>query len=1027
MKKLTKNAGALFLALVMLLSLFASPITTYAAEGVDPYDYIYGKNYDVSKGSGLYIGEGEMVCGGNTGKYIGFKNVSFDRKPYELVIWLATGQFGQADLRLDSPDGETIATLTPKIGAWDASEEIAVGIKAEVRGKHDLYFVWTAGPCNFDKMIFHTRETVSAVSRYADFNEASAYSDISGTKYENAIETALALGLMPAPAGETFKPEKPVTRSTFAKVISNILNKSTGADVSFTDVEITDENYDAICAVAEAGILKGISETEFGVNSFLTVRDALVASLRLLGYEQTAEAKGGYPNGYSTLAAKLKLTNGLDAADTLRNGNLAKVIVNVINADYMSETGYLFDMDSNDGDLVKVGYEAVAGILSKTKGIYKKTGVVEANAVTSIYSPTGGTDANAVIINNVRYDAGSTAACSMIGLLCDYYYTEDDTLAAIVPSINLNQVILNNASLTELNMNKISYYESEESTKLRTLKCSTRTLYLYNGVALEGEEITDVITNPAGFTGKIRWIDNDKDESADVVYIDEPQNLVISSVSEEHISGKLDSTAVSKSFPDAVTVFNKDGEEVGLNKIELGSVCMLYVSRNTSGKKYVRVNTYTESVTGTVTQTDAGKAVIDGVSYDTLITVKAGQNGTFYLNANDEIVNYSATVGGGKLVGLYLECSKIKTTTSTLHVKIVTKDGVVLLPCANKTWIDGVKCAEYINQETAFAAVTKKTPILYRLNADGEITMVDTVASGTGGDNDSLRKINSATSIYYQAKNHCFTETSKPKYPVADDAVFMSYGNTDDDSACAVVDFDSAIRDGLCITADFYSTKSGSSKIADIVLWPNKWNDNTGGNQWTAKTVMVKNIFKYADSEGNESLGILGYEGKNQTKLYVNAAALEADVMTSSGSHPLAQTVNSLVAGDLIQCQKNGNDEVIGIKLVYHQNKDKNSANLQPEHYYINGSGNVFTGGDQYYNVNMLATIGETDGRFLEINLLNGEKIYLVIDPATPVTEFDRTSQRISRDSSAAALTAGDEVVINVFESLVCQIFKFVN
>lgn len=228
-------------ALMLSLTLFGS-FAAYAADGKDPYDYLYGKNYDISKGSGLYIGEGNMVCGGNTGKYIGFKDVNFDRKPYEVVVWLATGQFGQAELRLDSAEGKAIATLTPEIGAWNESAEIAVGLTDEIRGKHDVYFVWTAGPCNFDKMIFNTRETVSAVSEYAEYSEAAGYADIAGHTYENDIETTLALGLQSHPAGDSFKPEKPVTRGEFAKVLSNIINQDGGSGVEFEDLEITDEN-----------------------------------------------------------------------------------------------------------------------------------------------------------------------------------------------------------------------------------------------------------------------------------------------------------------------------------------------------------------------------------------------------------------------------------------------------------------------------------------------------------------------------------------------------------------------------------------------------------------------------------------------------------------------------------------------------------------------------------------------------------------------------------------------------------------
>lgn len=1029
MKQITKNIGALFLAALMLsLTLFGS-FAAYAADGKDPYDYLYGKNYDISKGSGLYIGEGNMVCGGNTGKYIGFKDVNFDRKPYEVVVWLATGQFGQAELRLDSAEGKAIATLTPVIGAWNESAEIAVGLTDEIRGKHDVYFVWTAGPCNFDKMIFNTRETVSAVSEYAEYNEAASYADIAGHTYENDIETTLALGLQSHPTGDSFKPEKPVTRGEFAKVLSNIINQDGGSGVEFEDLEITDENYSAICAVVNNGILKGISETEFGVNSFLTVTDALVASLRILGYEQKAIAKGGYPGGYLSVAAGLKLTNGLDTQDTLRNGNLARVVVNLINADYMSETGYLFDLTTpNGGSLKKVGYEAVAGILSKTKGIYKNTGVVEANSVTSIYSHDGGTDGNAVIIDDVRYSAGVTAACSLIGMLCDYYYTEDNTLVAIVPNRRFEQVVIHHdQTITELSQYQISYYETEESTRLRNLKCDAATLFIYNGKAAD-TEISKIMTNLDAFSGQVRWLDNDADGTAEVVMIDEYENLVISGVSEEHISGTLGSATITRRFGDAVVVFRKDGEETSIDKIAAGSVCMLYVSQNSTGEKYVRVDTYTKSVEGQVTMADLENgAVIDGVTYQTLIDLTAGSVGTFYLNGNDEIVRFSTSVGNGKQVGLFLECDKKKSSKRTLQVKIATREGVKLYPCASKVWVDGVRCETYDEAAAHFIDSDTRVPILYKLNNDGEISMMDTLKDGNGGENDVLRYIGAQSSVYYREQQHGFTYNGYLMHPVADDAVLMTFGNTEDDSSCTVADFYETIRNLQCINARFYTTRDGDSKVANIIVWPNKFNNSVDGNQWDYKTVMVKNTFTAVDAEGNETMGIAGYEGKLSVKLTMNASAFESNVKTSSDSTSLADTVRSLKKGDLIQYQKNGSDEVIGVKLLYSGGAQKNSAGISTALYQAGTNNKAWDGGDNLYNINMLGTIGKMDDSFYRIELVNGSYEYLQIDVTAPVLEYDCLTGEISRESGASSLAEGDLVVINMNEALVSQVFKFTN
>ena len=83
MKKITKKLFALFFTFIMSVS-GCCLSALGATGGVDPYSYIYGKNHDISYGSNLHIGEGDMVCGGNVGMHIGFKNVNFY---YEKFIY----------------------------------------------------------------------------------------------------------------------------------------------------------------------------------------------------------------------------------------------------------------------------------------------------------------------------------------------------------------------------------------------------------------------------------------------------------------------------------------------------------------------------------------------------------------------------------------------------------------------------------------------------------------------------------------------------------------------------------------------------------------------------------------------------------------------------------------------------------------------------------------------------------------------------------------------------------------------------
>lgn len=1028
MKKITKKLFALFFTLIMSIS--GCCLSAFGATGgVDPYSYIYGKNHDISYGSNLHIGEGEMVCGGNVGMHIGFKNVNFDRKPYELIVYLATAQFGQAELRLDSPTGKCIATLTPEIGEWNVSKPIAMGISDEIIGMHDLYFVWTAGPCNFDKMIFNTREKLSNISEYAKYDGDSLYSDIDGHIYENDIETCLALNLIAQPKGDSFKPEKPITRGVFAQSLSAIIDKYTGKEVNFSDVEFSDENYDAVCAVVEAGLLRGISESEFGINSFMTVGDALVASLRLLGYEKHAEVNGGYPYGYLALAQKLKLTNGLNTADTLRNGNLARVIVNTINANYINENSYTVE-ESNGQEIISTGFEEISGILYRTKGIYKNTAVVEANNVTSVYDPSNGTGTNAIVVGGKRYTAFGTLGCSYVGVLCDYYYKDDGKLVAIVPNRNVNQTKLSGELNTSIAQNGISYYKTKDSNRATTLKCDAKTLFIYNGKAAD-REITVIMKNPTNFDGEIRWIDNNMDNVADVVVVDEAENLVLTSFSDKHIAGTQNGVTFQRNFGNATVVMYKDGLEVSSDKVELNSVCMFYESANRSGDKFVRISTYTKSVEGTVDEINDDGVIINGVTYKTYINISVGDIGTFYLNGKDEIVNYRGLVGGDKEAGLFIEFDENDGELSAFELqvtlKLATKAGVVSIPCDTKVEIDGVKCTENNDVITRFNGITKNMPILYKLNKEGKISVIDTLNEVNLGANDVLKQIGGrASNVYYRTPQRCFTKDGYLRHPVAEKAVLMCYGATDDETLYSVGDFHSSIYDTQCINAEFYST-TGSAKIADIVLWVNRFADTLSGNMWGVNTLMVENTSYCVDANGDDTMGIEGTSGKKKIKAYLSAKAFESNTKTTTDSSPLKDAVLSLKKGDLIQYMTNNQNEVISIQLVYSDDKKVNDKGLNCELYYSGGDVKAWTGGDNLYNINMLGTVDSCEDGITKINMVNGEAAYVLISADVPVIEYNRTTGDVIKGLSGASLQSGDYVVINIFEARVSQVFRFVD
>ena len=93
---------------------------------------------------------------------------------------------------------------------------------------------------------------------------------------------------------EYFRPEDPVTRAEFVKMIVEMLGiRDSSAVVSYTDLSETDWSYVYIASATKFGIIQGNGDGTFGVNDNITREDMAVIidrAVKLVGYDvQTGE------------------------------------------------------------------------------------------------------------------------------------------------------------------------------------------------------------------------------------------------------------------------------------------------------------------------------------------------------------------------------------------------------------------------------------------------------------------------------------------------------------------------------------------------------------------------------------------------------------------------------------------------------------------------------------------------------------------------------------------------------------------
>lgn len=143
-----------------------------------------------------------------------------------------------------------------------------------------------------------------AAGPFPDVDETAAYAE--------AVETMKELGIMVGDEKGNFNPNKTVTRAEMAAIVCRMLSKTENLPLSatFTDVPTSHWANTYVSKAAELKIVNGYGNGRFGPSDPVTYEQAVTMLIRAIGMEQQAAQRGGYPNGYITVAKNIgMLTN----------------------------------------------------------------------------------------------------------------------------------------------------------------------------------------------------------------------------------------------------------------------------------------------------------------------------------------------------------------------------------------------------------------------------------------------------------------------------------------------------------------------------------------------------------------------------------------------------------------------------------------------------------------------------------------------------------------------------------------------
>lgn len=198
---------------------------------------------------------------------------------------------------------------------------------------------------NFKKVI---SAVVALALSATTFVSAASFTDVAKTaSYAEAIDVLSSLGIVNGYEDGTFKPEGEITRAEAATMIVGALNMTADAVNAAGTSSFADVNEKAAWAsgyinvgVAQ-GFINGMGDGTFAPQANVTYAQMCVMLTIISGYGEYA-ANGGYPTGYTNMAATTGINKGVAVADNtaLTRGQVAQMIYNTLTVPMLGVSEY---------------------------------------------------------------------------------------------------------------------------------------------------------------------------------------------------------------------------------------------------------------------------------------------------------------------------------------------------------------------------------------------------------------------------------------------------------------------------------------------------------------------------------------------------------------------------------------------------------------------------------------------------------------------------------------------------------------
>lgn len=532
-------------------------------------------------------------------------------------------------------------------------------------------------------------------------------------------------------AGETvFQKENDemVTRMEFVHSVVKLMNISVikHNEYSFKDVPAKLINADSVYTAVDCGY---ISEgKDFRPNENISRNDAMKIAVSALGYNFEALRNGGYPVGFLQTAQKIGITRNINQNDTLTVADAYNLLYNMLDTNIMKLVSY--------GDTIK--YETSSrNLLYDAYGIIDFEGIITSTPYNSIIGTDSTLSKNKIAVNGVVFNYENVTA-DIIGLNCKVYGYEKDGIMDDV----LLVVPRKNDQFSDLIRN---VQIDDNDVILDDVKYSLSKNYsvFYNGKLSANKKIKDFSRTQ----GNIRLVDNNDDGYYELVFIEEVQYMVVGKVDTKNnnITDKYGMVNIDLSDKDCnyKIIDGSTNEELTLTDITRGGLLSIVLSAD---EKLVKIATYNGFVTGTIDEiqsTENRVKINDEFYYLSDYFIKnnsnklaAGLSGTFYIGANNDIIDIKST-DEDFLYGYLLKIASDKGLDETCKMKVFSQNGAMeILPIIKRPIVDGNKLTIDFSKYllTASGSNLKNKQLIRYKATNGSVTHIDIANASTSSD-----------------------------------------------------------------------------------------------------------------------------------------------------------------------------------------------------------------------------------------------------------------------------------------------------